>query len=153
VGYDDYSQLDIEGAHSALPVWTEFMKRAIQLRAYSNTKEFTAPDGVVTISIDPVSGMPATASCPQQKPEVFIAGTEPVGVCSLHGGRGDQTIVSGWDAKSAPASSAHPQPDSPSTPRRVTSNGAPAPMPYQTPPPADPQKKKGILGKLKSVFK
>jgi penicillin-binding protein 1B len=157
VGYDDYSELNIEGAHSALPVWTEFMKRAIQLRAYSNTKEFTAPDGVVTVMVDPESGMPATATCPAKSPEVFIAGTEPVGVCSLHGARGDQTIVSGWDTKSAPAAGAKGSngsaADTGSTPRRVTSDGAPPPLPYQTSPPADQQKKKGILGKLKSVFK
>ncbi len=64
VGYDDYSELNIEGAKSALPVWTEFMKRAIQMRAYSNAKEFPAPDGVVTVNIDPASGMPATAQLP-----------------------------------------------------------------------------------------
>ncbi len=29
VGFDDNRELDIEGAHSALPIWTEFMKRAI----------------------------------------------------------------------------------------------------------------------------
>ena len=31
VGYDDDRDLDITGAHSALPVWTEFMKRTIGL--------------------------------------------------------------------------------------------------------------------------
>jgi penicillin-binding protein 1B len=146
VGYDDYSELNIEGAKSALPVWTEFMKRAIQLRAYSNAKEFPAPDGVVTVTIDPDSGMPATANCPQQKPEVFIAGTEPVGVCPLHGGRGDQTVVSGWDAP-AGASAAR------------AANGAAAPMPYQTTPSngdgqnKDDPKKKGFFNKLKDAVK
>jgi penicillin-binding protein 1B len=157
VGYDDYSELNIEGARSALPVWTEFMKRAIQLRAYSNAKEFSAPDGVVTVNVDSESGMPATASCPQQKPEVFIAGTQPVGVCSLHGGHGE-TVVSGWDM---PAGSPAARPGDPSSPQR-RGNGAPAPMPYQTTPanPAtsnssspDEQKKKGFLGKLKDVVK
>src|SRR5205823_1315839 len=28
VGYDDYRDLKLEGAHSALPIWTNFMKRA-----------------------------------------------------------------------------------------------------------------------------
>jgi len=151
VGYDDYSQLDIEGAHSALPVWTEFMKRAIQLRPYSNPREFPAPDGVVTINIDPLSGMPATAACPKQAPEVFIAGTEPVGACPLHGGRGEQTIVSGWDTSSSSPSSSKTQPAAPLPPPRRNANpSAPAPLPYQTQP---EQKKKGILGTIKSVFK
>ena len=28
VGFDDNTDLNIEGAHSALPIWTEFMKKA-----------------------------------------------------------------------------------------------------------------------------
>jgi penicillin-binding protein 1B len=132
VGYDDYSELNIEGAKSALPVWTEFMKRAIQIRAYSNAREFSAPDGVVTVNVDPASGLMATASCPEQKSEVFIAGTEPVGVCQLHGGHGDQTVVSGWDVPLGPA-----------------------PAKGSAPPnsPADEAKKKGLFGKIKDAVK
>ena len=40
VGFDDNRQLDLEGAHSALPIWTEFMKRALQYRAYRNAQPF-----------------------------------------------------------------------------------------------------------------
>ncbi len=32
VGFDDNHDLNIEGAKSALPIWTEFMKRALQLQ-------------------------------------------------------------------------------------------------------------------------
>ena len=32
VGFDDNRELDLEGAHSALPIWTEFMKRALELQ-------------------------------------------------------------------------------------------------------------------------
>ena len=99
VGFDDNRELNLEGAHSALPIWTEFMKRALQLREYRNVKPFAAPDGIVTIQIDPESGMPATPFCPSTRQEVFIAGTEPVGTCPLHGGTGtsDSTNVTGWD--------------------------------------------------------
>jgi penicillin-binding protein 1B len=163
VGYDDYSELNIEGAKSALPIWTEFMKRAIQLRTYSNAKEFSAPDGVVTLTIDPLSGMPATPSCPDRKPEVFVAGTEPVGSCPLHGGGGAQTLVSGWDtpATTQPAQGTHPG-DGTQPPRRATTVSGNPPLPYQPPPPGTPaqtanqpeqQKKKGFFGKLKDVFK
>src|SRR5947207_978522 len=31
VGYDDNSDLNIEGAHSALPIWTDFMSKAYQI--------------------------------------------------------------------------------------------------------------------------
>jgi penicillin-binding protein 1B len=60
VGFDDNRQLDLEGAHSALPIWTEFMKRALQYRAYRNAQPFQAPDGIVSVQIDPESGMLAT---------------------------------------------------------------------------------------------
>ncbi|MDE3198473.1 MAG: PBP1A family penicillin-binding protein, partial [Acidobacteriota bacterium] len=162
VGYDDYSQLNIEGAKAALPVWAEFMKRAIQIRQYSNAKEFTPPDGVVTLTIDPQSGKPATPSCPEKQDEVFIAGTEPVGMCPLHGGGGSQTMVSAWDAP-APSATPAANPGIAAPPPRRTASSAtrpaaagPAPLPYQAPPaaqPADQQKKKGFFGKLKDVFK
>ncbi len=56
VGFDDNRELGLEGAHSALPVWAEFMKRAHQFREYRNVHEFAAPDGIVTVEIDPASG-------------------------------------------------------------------------------------------------
>jgi penicillin-binding protein 1B len=154
VGYDDYSELNIEGAKSALPIWTEFMKRAILLRPYAGAKEFSAPDGVVTITVDPESGMPATANCPQRRPEVFIAGTEPVGACPLHGGRGDQTVVSGWDTPTGSSGGNRPPVDPTLQPRR-SENGGPTPLPYQTQQTKqdEEQKKKGILNKLKGIFK
>ena len=43
VGFDDNRHLDLEGAHSALPIWTEFMKRALQYRAYRNASPFRRP--------------------------------------------------------------------------------------------------------------
>jgi penicillin-binding protein 1B len=153
VGFDDNRELDIEGAHAALPIWTEFMKRAIQLRKYSDAKEFEAPSGVVTVTIDPQSGMPATPNCPATQSEVFIAGTEPVGFCPLHGGNGDHTTVSGWDtpAPGQPATvppTPYIQPaqrrDNTSPPQQVTDDRKQ---------PADKQKKKGFFGKLKDVFR
>src|SRR6202165_4405696 len=64
VGFDDNRELDLEGAKSALPIWTEFMKRALDYKEYRNTRPFEAPDGIVTLEIDPLSGQPATANCP-----------------------------------------------------------------------------------------
>src|SRR5258708_13200392 len=60
VGFDDNRELDIEGAKSALPIWTEFMKRAIAYRQYANAKPFDAPDGIVTIPSDPLTRTPPT---------------------------------------------------------------------------------------------
>jgi len=161
VGFDDNRELDIEGARSALPIWTEFMKRAITYRQYSNAKPFDAPDGIVTINVDPQTGMAATSACPERKPEVFIAGTEPVGFCPLHGGKGDQAIVSGWDVPSAETAEQKPGVDTgtprpPTTPSQISQNNLPLPVPYRaqgTPEPVTPPKKKGFVGRLKDVFK
>jgi penicillin-binding protein 1B len=131
VGFDDNRTLDLEGAHSALPIWTEFMKRALLMREYRNVKPFGVPEGIVSLDIDPESGMPVTPYCPVTKSEVFIAGTEPVGSCPLHtGGNGqiDTTHVSGWDA---PPNGSTPPPD-PANP---------------------PPKKKGFFKKLLGVVK
>ncbi|MDP9171698.1 MAG: penicillin-binding transpeptidase domain-containing protein, partial [Acidobacteriota bacterium] len=157
VGFDDNRELNVEGAKSALPIWTEFMKRAILLRPYSAPREFSAPSGVVTVTIDPQSGMPATPSCPQRQSEVFIAGTEPVGSCPLHGGGGGQTTVSGWDVPNGNPQNGVARPGEQMSPqRRTDGSGVPPPVTWQNPnnPPTDPQqKKKGLFGKLKDVFK
>ena len=163
VGFDDNRQLDIEGAKSALPIWTEFMKRAISLRRYADVKEFEAPSGVVTVTIDPESGMPATPQCPMQQPEVFIAGTEPVGMCPLHAPKGapERTTVSGWETPPgapAPALPAPPPAPYSAAPPRRDNGSLPAPAISQAAPPAsappdDKPKKKGFFGKLKDVFR
>ena len=75
VGFDQGDkELDLEGAKSALPIWTEFMKRALEYKEYRNAKPFDPPEGIVTMEIDPLSGQPATAACPTRRQEVFIAG-------------------------------------------------------------------------------
>ncbi len=95
VGFDDNRELNLEGAHSALPVWAEFMRRAHEHREYRNVSEFEAPAGVVGVQIDPASGQLATAACPKVRTEYFIEGTQPVEQCQLHGGGG--TRVAGWE--------------------------------------------------------
>ena len=148
VGFDDNRELNLEGAHSALPIWTDFMKRALLYRSYRNAKPFAAPDGVVTTSIDPESGMPATAFCPQKRSEVFISGTEPVGTCPLHGGTMDNTNVSGWDT---PVTKVAP-PSQDGAPLAVTRKGADPAMepdhPITVDATAAPPKKKGIFKRV-----
>src|SRR5258708_10755925 len=100
VGFDDNRDFKLEGARSALPIWTEFMKRAHQHRQYRNVHEFEAPEGVLTAAIDADTGLLATTNCPKVRSEVFIAGTQPVEACKLHGG--GRTQVAGWEP-AAPA--------------------------------------------------
>jgi len=123
VGFDDNRDLDLEGAHSAAPIWMQFMKSALQYREYRDTKRFEAPDGIVSIDIDPESGMPATPACPARQQEVYIAGTQPVGACPLHGGR-MITSSTGWDnPPAAEASGERPAGDPPDTLPRFTGSG------------------------------
>ena len=124
VGFDDNRDLDIEGARSAAPIWMQFMKDALKYREYRDTKPFEAPDGIVTIEIDPETGFPATPACPTRASEVYIAGTQPVGACPKHGGRMVTTTATGWDtpaqqevAQRAPVSPADHLP-------RITGSGS-----------------------------
>jgi penicillin-binding protein 1B len=84
VGFDDNRDLDIEGARSALPIWTEFMKRAAQLPEYRDAAAFKMPPGVVSEKICSASGRLATEYCPETRQDVFISGTEPTMQCQLH---------------------------------------------------------------------
>jgi penicillin-binding protein 1B len=167
VGFDDNKELNLEGAHSAAPIWAEFMKTASQIREYRDTKDFVAPDGIVSIDIDPQSGMPATPNCPTRRAEVYISGTQPVGACPLHGGGRLVTNVTGWEV--APT----PQPGD--TTPKVTGSGGdgqvvpssvqrrasrqdpapPAPAQAANKPPEQPKKpeKKGLFRRLMGVFK
>jgi penicillin-binding protein 1B len=86
VGNDDYSDIKIEGAHAAAPIWTEFMKRAIQLPQYSDVKPFTAPEGVTTAHIDRTSDLLVDSTCPSNSRYLaFLDGTSPVNTCSQMG--------------------------------------------------------------------
>jgi penicillin-binding protein 1B len=160
VGFDDNRTLDLQGAHSAAPIWAEFMKRALQYRAYRNAKRFEAPDGIVSVEIDPESGMPATPFCPKTKTEVFIAGTQPVGTCPLHGDRSPgATHVAGWELPAPPQTAAQyggsAKPADPrfhqAPPAATAPNGRPDNTHEQQN--QQPQKRKGFFRRLMDVFK
>jgi penicillin-binding protein 1B len=159
VGFDDSRPLDLEGAHSAAPIWAEFMKRALSYRAYRDAKPFQAPDGIVSVAIDPQSGMPATPFCPNQRTEVFIAGTQPVGTCPLHGGSNPgATHVAGWELPSPPAVGpangtqiAANDPRLRHAPAAAAPNGQPANSRDQQE--QKPEKRKGFFRRLMDVFK
>ncbi len=150
IGFDDNRDFKLEGAHSALPIWVEFMKRAHQHREYRNVRPFEAPDGIVSVDIDADTGELATPRCPRVRSEVFIAGTQPVQVCRLHGD--GKTQVAGWE----PVQSQ--QPDSASV-RPVASTRVPDPgasrVIHVTPQPAQPEEppKKSIWRRVGDLFK
>ncbi|MGH7773880.1 MAG: PBP1A family penicillin-binding protein [Candidatus Binatia bacterium] len=81
VGFDNQSKLGLAGAQAALPIWTEFMKRAT---VGSPVTDFIPAPGIRMIDIDPLSGYRATPNCPQVIQEAFLEGEEPSAFCPLH---------------------------------------------------------------------
>lgn len=81
VGFDDNTPLGLSGTQAALPIWTEFMKRALAGHA---SVAFEPPDGVTFMDIDRDTGRMALPTCPRVASEAFLAGTEPLELCDLH---------------------------------------------------------------------
>ncbi|HEX4006053.1 MAG TPA: transglycosylase domain-containing protein [Acidobacteriaceae bacterium] len=81
VGNDDYSQLNIEGAHAAGPIWADFMKNAVKLPEYSDTKDFIPPPGVVQVRLDDTTNLLADAACSDDYTAAFLDGTQPTDTC------------------------------------------------------------------------
>jgi len=166
VGFDDNTELDIEGARSALPIWTEFMKRAIAFRPYRNPAPFEPVDGIVSAEVDPATQALAATGCPGRRAEVFVAGTQPAAYCRLHGGKPASTplftTVAGWETQpkakdsdaAAVVASARPGPHA-GPPSRLGGLTPPSPpaAPPAKPSPTRPAKKKGFLGRLWDVIK
>ncbi len=160
VGFDDNRDLDLSGATSAGPVWAEFMKRAVALPAYKNVQDFTAPAGIVQVTIDPQSGELATPECPQTQSEVFIQGTEPTEYCPLHGGRASaEHAPAGWLGKlfGQPNSATPGQPGANAASGAGGGSANPAggggqPSGGTHPAAADNGKKKGVLTRIFGIF-
>jgi penicillin-binding protein 1B len=95
VGFDNNRDLDLEGSKSALPIWTEFMKRAQKLADYGSVKPFVAPSGIVTAEICNESGQLASPYCDSTHTEGFIDGTQPAVECQMHNGVPAQVVING----------------------------------------------------------
>jgi penicillin-binding protein 1B len=80
VGYDDNTDLKLEGAKSALQIWTEFMKRAAKRAEYRQPLGKIAP-GITMARIDADTGLLAGPNCPKVRVEYFLRGTEPREIC------------------------------------------------------------------------
>jgi penicillin-binding protein 1A len=75
VGFDDHEPLGSgeTGGRAALPVWLAFMKGAQQGLP---VRDFEAPQGVVQVKIDPLTGLLAGQKVPGRS-EYFLEGTQP----------------------------------------------------------------------------
>jgi penicillin-binding protein 1B len=157
IGFDDNRDLGLPGGTVAAPIWADFMIRATALAAYRDVKDFTMPEGVQSVVIDPESLQLATANCPTTREEVYVAGSAPTQFCELHGGHNLLSStgsflshVFGGQPKTPPTEgTAQPAPPyDPNRPPTATGQGAV---------PADPsaqpsEKKKNSLQKIFGIF-
>jgi len=76
VGKDDASPLGEKktGSAVAIPLWTEFMKRALEDKP---VKDFSSPPGIVFKKIDVETGLLATPECKNALWFAFLEGTSP----------------------------------------------------------------------------
>jgi len=76
VGQDTFTTIGKgeTGARAALPIWIEFMKRALHNRPI---QYFDMPDDVVKVHIDPTTGLLAADNAPNAVKALFKKGTEP----------------------------------------------------------------------------
>ncbi len=152
VGYDDDRELRLSGAYSALPVWTEFMKHAVEYPAYQDVKPFEAPEGVSTATLDTRTNLVANAGAPSTRDEVFIQGTEPLSASPAGGGGLGGILGRIFQVNKTAAAP-------PTAPALPLPAGAPPPSMGAPPaasavPEAPPAKKHdGVVRKFLSIFK
>ncbi|NTW98573.1 MAG: penicillin-binding protein, partial [Geobacteraceae bacterium] len=93
VGYDKPRPggKSFTGGAVAAPIWERFMRKVV---AAKPAVDFTRPDTVVSVSIDPATGYLATETCPVKRDEVYVVGTEPSEYCPKHGGDGSSALPS-----------------------------------------------------------
>jgi penicillin-binding protein 1A len=87
-GFDDARPLGAreQGATTALPAWIAFMRVAHEKRPAT---EFPRPAGIVTVRIDPKTGLLAYDGEDDAIDEFFLKGTEPEEVSQPDGGAGE----------------------------------------------------------------
>jgi len=153
VGNDDYTDIKMDGAKAALPIWTDFMKRAHQHRAYRDVSPFSVPQGVVSAQIDPDSGLLATSACPRIVTDYYLLGTQPTMFCPLH--QGGTSEIAGWET--GPLTLPQPvrvMPAAPNVQSQVALGTATAGgLDPQLQDQKNAPKKKSFLDKLKSIFR
>ena len=92
VGFDGGEPHGLSGAQAALPIWTDFMKQALD--AYPQPEFPAPPPGIVFAKVDATNGKLARYACPIVVREAFLAGAEPA-PCDEHSGVVDG-VVDWW---------------------------------------------------------
>ena len=94
VGYDDNTELELEAAKTAVPIWADFMKRAVDL-GYQG-KPFgdgNPPAGLETAEICSQTGLLLGSHCLKPRTEFYLAGTQPSEICQDQHTPSDEELV------------------------------------------------------------
>lgn len=81
VGYDKGKKITTMDSHLSAPIFAEYTEKALESVP---PKLFAMPDDVVSVYIDPSTGLLAGEGCPAKKMETFVLGTEPTEYCGAH---------------------------------------------------------------------
>jgi penicillin-binding protein 1A len=94
VGYDDMLPLGYgeSGATAALPIWMAFMKVAHEGRPVT---DFPRPNGIVTASIDPATGLLSYPGQTDAVEEEFLDGTVPAETSTPDAGAPEPGVIEG----------------------------------------------------------
>ena len=78
---DNEPMLDISGISGAAPIWHDFTELALKGQP---VQQFQRPAGLVEIEVCALSGLLPGPDCPHRVTELFVEGTEPTEVCTMH---------------------------------------------------------------------
>ncbi len=80
--FDGHPMLNVSGVTGCGPLFRDIM---LFLENKNPPTEFLEIDGLIKVDICPESGLLADKNCSGSMTEIFILGTEPTTLCSLHG--------------------------------------------------------------------
>jgi hypothetical protein len=107
------------GANSALPIWTDFMQAALAEHPEWQG-DWTMPEGIAQIEINPKTGEPASPEDTEKRVELFLNGTQP--------GTAEEST------EEAPVEEASPTPEG-----GLETEPSPEPSPSPSPKPTRPE--------------
>lgn len=93
IGFDETEDVGMTGGEIALPLWTEFMQKAVSLRPELGGSDFVRPKGFVTIEIDPETGLLAEENCPLSETMVVPVSYASNIHCLKHQPRMPETMI------------------------------------------------------------
>lgn len=157
VGNDNYTDLKIQGANAAAPIWADFMKRAQKLPEYSDMEPLTPPPGVVQVQLDKATNLLADAACPDDYTGSFLDGTQPTDTCDHMGGNqrnlfqkifgiGEKPAAPTTPAATPPSTTPSPVQSAPTETNIAPQQEAPAQQPQTQP--KKKKKKRGFFSRL-----